>query len=311
VRADAPEGDVEVTAGRMLGARRPPLARRAGGYLALLHPFPVAMTVLAAGLFAAIAARGLPPLGPLGWLLLSVLLSQIAIASLNDYCDRALDAATKPSKPIPAGLVSARTALGIAAASVPLALLASLPLGAPALVAAAVGTAGGLLYDAWAKGTRWSVLPFVVAFPVLPIWAWVAVAPFEARLLEAYLVGAPLVVGLHVADTWPDLDADRAHGVRGFAHSLGPEWARRVLWGAFAVTPLLLAILALVPGRPVGLLAGAAALCGALVAGAWVASRGGEPLRSAAARQRWQAAFVCLVGAAIVAAAGWLASLVA
>ena len=287
------------------------LAERVGGYFALLHPFPVAMTVLAAGLFAAVAARGLPPLGSLGWLLLSVLLSQVAIASLNDYCDRDLDAATKPGKPIPAGLVPAPAAWRIAGVAAPLALLVALPLGPAALVAAGVGTAGGLVYDGWAKGTRWSVVPFVVAFPLLPIWAWVAVAPFEPRLLEAYLVGAPLVVGLHVADTWPDLEADRAQGVRGFAHGLGPRRARGVLWGTFLATPLLLGLLALAPGRVGALLVGAAGVSGALIVAALVVSRGGEPLVGAGARRRWQAAFGLLVGAAIVAGTGWLASLVA
>src|SRR5688500_14951140 len=207
------------------------------------------MTVLAAGLFAVVAARGAPAAGPLGWLLLSVLLSQVAIASLNDYCDRRLDAATKPAKPIPAGLVPSGAALAVAGVATPLALLCAVPLGPAALTAAVVGTAGGLAYDLWAKGTRWSVVPFVVAFPALPIWAWTAVAPFEPRLLEAYVVGAPLVVGLHLADTWPDLEADRAHGLRGLAHELGAEHARRWLWAAFFGTPLLLAGLALVPGH--------------------------------------------------------------
>ena len=48
------------------------------GLWALIHPFPVAMTVLAAVLFAVIAARGAPALGPLALLFASVLLSQIA-----------------------------------------------------------------------------------------------------------------------------------------------------------------------------------------------------------------------------------------
>jgi 4-hydroxybenzoate polyprenyltransferase len=289
----------------------PSAGARARGYLALLHPFPVAMTVLAAGLFAAVAARGAPPAGPLAGLLLSVLLSQVAIASLNDYCDQALDAATKPDKPIPAGLVPAGAALAVAAVAAPLALLCAAPLGPAALVTAGVGTAGGLAYDLGAKGTRWSVVPFIVAFPALPIWAWTAVAPFEPRLLAAYVVGAPLVVGLHLADTWPDLEGDRAHGVRGFAHELGAEWARRLLWAAFLGTPLVLVGLALVPGHAAGVLLGAAGLAGTLALAALVVSRGSEPLASAGARRRWQRAFVLLVGAAIVVGVGWLASLVA
>ncbi len=277
---------------------------RLRGYLALLHPFPVAMTVLAAGLFAVVAARGTPPLGRLAWLLASVLASQIAIASLNDYCDRQLDAATKPWKPIPAGRVSARVALAVAMSAAPIALLCALPLGAVALAAAVVGTAGGVAYDLRFKGTVWSVVPFVIAFPTLPIWAWAAVAPFEPRLLESYLLGAPLVTGLHLADTWPDLEADRAQGVRGLAHRLGPHRARRLLWAAFAAAALVLLALTALPGHASGVLVGAAVLSAVLVGAALALSRGGVALA------RWPLAFPLLVGAAIVTSLGWLASLV-
>lgn len=295
---------------------------RAQGYFGLVHPFPVGMTVLAALLFAGLAARGTPPPGALGWLLLSVLLSQVAIASLNDYCDRALDAVTKPWKPVPAGLVSPRTALLCAVVTAPLGVLCAVPLGLPALLAAAVGTAGGLAYDLKLKGTAWSALPFLVAFPALPIWAWSAVAPFEPHLLEGYVVGAPLVIGLHLADTLPDLEGDRAQGVRGLAHSLGAQRTRRLMWSAFASAPLLLVILATVPGHAPGVLLAAAVGTSGLVLGAWLLGRDAAAPRWAdrtgragahesqpGAPRHWRAAFAQLAGAAIVVGLGWLASL--
>jgi 4-hydroxybenzoate polyprenyltransferase len=293
-----------------------PVATRLRGYAALLHPFPVAMTVFAAALFAVVAARGRPDPLAMGWLVLSVLLSQVAIASLNDYHDRALDAATKPWKPLPAGLVPPTAALAIAGAATPLALLCAVPLGPPALLAAAVGTASGLIYDVWAKGTVWSFVPFVVAFPVLPIWAWSAVAPFEPRLLEAYLVGGPLVLGLHLADTWPDLESDKAHGVEGLAHHLGARRTRALMWVCFGATPLVLVALALLPGRTPGALLAAAGVGGALILAALTLSRGGTlPRASGAAAwgdtagRGWQAAFALLATAAVVLGLGWLASM--
>jgi len=283
--------------------RAPSRIARARGYLALLHPLPVVLVVVAMALFATVAARGAPPLDRLLGLLLSVLLCQVAIASLNDYCDRALDAQTKPSKPIPAGLVPAGAALGIALVATPLTLVAAAPLGAVALLAAAAHLAGGLAYDLWQKGTPWSAAPFVVAFPALPIWAWSAVAPFDPRLLEAYLIGAPLVVGLHLADTWPDVEADRAQGLRGLAHVLGPARARWLLWGAFASAPLLLVALAASPGRHTPVLLVTAGAAAALVGLALAISQGGAV--------RWPVAFVLLACTAIVVGVGWLAALVA
>jgi 4-hydroxybenzoate polyprenyltransferase len=278
------------------------LRARARGYWLLLHPLPVAMIMVAMLAFALVAAHGRPAPSALVWLLLSVFFSQAAIASLNDFCDRRLDAASKPWKPVPAGLVSPQAALTIAVVSTPLALLCVLPLGAAALLWAAVHTAGGLAYDLWLKGSAWSAAPFAAAFPALPIWAWSAVAPFEPRLLEAYLIGAPLVVGLHLADTWPDLEGDRAYGVRGLAHRLGREWTRRLLWAAFGAAALLTGGLAMLPGRAPLPLVTAAIVGSGLTAAAFGVSAGGA--------RRWAVAFALLAGAAVVLAGGWLASLV-
>lgn len=279
----------------------PSFAVRTRGYLELLHPFPSAMTMLAVGLFAAVAAQGLPPWPALGWVLASAALSQVAIASLNDYCDQALDAATKPWKPLPAGLVPPRAALALGVAAAPLAVLCALPLHPPALAAAIVFTAAGLAYDLWLKGTRWSALPFVAAFPALPLWGWGAVLPFEPRLLEAYLLGAPLVVGIHLADTWPDLEADRAEGVHGLAHQLGARRTRWLMWTVFLSAPALLLILSLAPGHDRALLHATALLAAGLILAALAVSRAGAV--------RWRAAFGLLAAAAIVVGVGWLASL--
>jgi 4-hydroxybenzoate polyprenyltransferase len=284
-------------------SRPPPgWGARARGYLALLHPFPVALILLAMLAFAFVAARGHPAPTALAWLLASALACQTAIASLNDYCDQALDARTKPTKPLPAGLVSPRAALAIALATVPLTLLCALPLGPVALAAATTHLAGGLAYDLWLKGTVGSFLPFVVAFPALPIWAWAAVAPLDPRLWEAYPLGAPLVIGLHLADTWPDLEADRAQGVRGLAHRLGPRGTAVLLAACFSAAVLLLAGLALLPGRPTGLLLCAAAIALGCLAVAAVVNRRGPT--------RWPVTFALLALAAGTVGTGWLASLV-
>ena len=43
-----------------------------------------------------------------------------------------------------------------------------------------------------------------------------------------------MVLGIHLADTLPDLATDSAAGVRGLAHRLGPRRALTLCWGAFA-----------------------------------------------------------------------------
>jgi 4-hydroxybenzoate polyprenyltransferase len=154
-------------------------------------------------------------------------------------------------------------------------------------------------------------VPCLIACPLLPIWAWSAVAPADSRLLECYLIGAPLVLGLHLADTLPDLEGDRAHGVRGFAHRLGPLRARYLMWAVFLVTPALLAALAALPGHGAPLLWGAGGLTLVLVHTALVVSHGGPPQDSAQpATGAWRLAFALLACATLVAALGWLLALV-
>src|SRR2546423_9509193 len=81
-------------------------------YLRLLHPVPSLLTVLAAGAFVALAARGLPPLGRLAHLLVIEAGMQFSISAFNDYFDRQVDAG-RPEKPVAAGVISPRAAWAV------------------------------------------------------------------------------------------------------------------------------------------------------------------------------------------------------
>jgi 4-hydroxybenzoate polyprenyltransferase len=69
--------------------------------------------------------------------------------------------------------------------------------------------------------------------------AFAAVDQWDARLWLVYLIGAPLVLGVYIADTLGDIESDRAHGVHGFAHRLGPRRARIVCWAAIVLAQVL------------------------------------------------------------------------
>jgi 4-hydroxybenzoate polyprenyltransferase len=137
--------------------------------LRIIHPFPTLPNVAATGALAVVAARGAPPPGLLARLLLVMLLAQSAIGATNDYCDRDLDAATKPWKPIPAGLVRAATARACAVALAMAACALAATLGAGGFALAALGLSCGLAYDLWLKRTPFSAVPFMIAIPTLPL----------------------------------------------------------------------------------------------------------------------------------------------
>ncbi len=216
-------------------------------YWRLLHPLPSLLTVAASAAFAFLAARGVPPLPNLLLLVAVETCRQFSISAFNDYYDREVDRG-RAEKPVASGAISPRTAWLVGAGFALACMALSLLMGSWLFVLlTAVGLGGGLLYDAGLKQTALSWLPFAIAFPTLPLWAYVAVYPSAAgipdRLLWVWPVGAVLVVGIHLADTIPDLGTDAEAGVLGLAHRLGMRRSLAVLWGAFAAAIALTLLL--------------------------------------------------------------------
>jgi 4-hydroxybenzoate polyprenyltransferase len=210
----------------------------------LLHPFPSMLVTLASALFAELATGGHAPADRLVRLVLSVACSQGAIGSANDVIDRQLDAATKPWKPLARGAMQPRAATRLAVALSLACLALSASLGVAALLAACVGLGCGIAYDLRLKRTGWSWLPYGLAIPTLPLWSWTAMERFTGRLLLVYPLGLLLGLALHLANTLPDLEGDRAFGVRGFSHALGLRRSLYLCWGTMLLTQVLTLALA-------------------------------------------------------------------
>ena len=174
---------------------------------------------------------------------------QVSIGALNDRIDAPVDAAEKPAKPIPAGLVSRRAAVALAVAGLAIGLLLSAPSG-PATVAVALGGVGlGYLYDLRLSRTPWSWVPLSLALPLLPLHAWLgatgSVPPGLVALVPtAVLAGA----GLAVANGLVDIERDGRAGHRTIAVQLG----RRRAWIVQTVLLMFVGVLAIVaaPGAP-------------------------------------------------------------
>jgi 4-hydroxybenzoate polyprenyltransferase len=270
------------------------------GHVRLTHPFPSLLDGLVAGA-AALAAGGDPPAAVR--LSLSMVLLQASVGSLNDAIDAPSDAGRKPGKPIPAGLVRPRTAMGIAAIAGLAGVLLAMPSG-PATVALAVGLLGlGYAYDLWFKGTAWSWLPFALAIPLFPTYGWLGAAgtlpPIWAVLLPtAVLAGTALAL----ANATVDVERDRAAGLESVATRLGRGRSRWLNLGLLAAvwslaTATLWVTGQLVPWALAALLGGLAAVAG------WVSLGADDPH----ARERgWEAQ---AIGVALLAA-GWLAAMV-
>ncbi|MBD7980088.1 UbiA family prenyltransferase [Oerskovia sp. Sa2CUA9] len=229
------------------------------------HAGPTVVVTVLAGFFAVGVGSGA---GTTALVTAAVLSGQLSVGWSNDWLDARRDLAVdRADKPVVAGLVSVRqvhaAALAAAAACVVLSLATGLVAGLVHLVA----VASAWSYNAWLKSTVWSWAPYAVSFGLLPLFVVLASPGERVAAPWAMTATALLGVGAHVANTLPDLEDDRATGVRGLPHRLGRTGAS-VLAPAVLVTAVGVVVLG-PPGPPtaVAWVAGAVAVVLAVSAG--------------------------------------------
>lgn len=195
------------------------------GFFLLGHPGPVGFHLLAVTLFALLATWP-----HVVWLTLLLVVGahtamQLAIAVLNDYCDRKLDSMGKPHKPIPQGLVTPREALIAGCLMIVLMALQLLALPPLAWLLSLLYLTLGMAYNLKLKATPLSGLVFALAMPLIPLYAFAGMGHSLPFLIWLIPVGFLLGVALNLANSLPDLEADAASGARTLAVVLGLKHA--------------------------------------------------------------------------------------
>ncbi|CAN5619421.1 hypothetical protein BH23CHL4_BH23CHL4_26210 [soil metagenome] len=228
------------------------MSRTLLAYVRLPHFVPIAAVLGAtAGLAFVIAGDDLTA-GELVRLLLAMLGGQVVVGVVNELADAPLDALTKPEKPIPAGLVSKQGATGLGLAGLALMATAGGLLGWRSLGLLLAGTGLGVAYSLWFKRTRFAWLPYLLALPLLPVWVAVTFEQFEPELLALYPLGALGVLAVQLAQSVPDIEADRAAGIRSLTTRLGEWLSLWACWGLLGGS----ALLALAAGEVAGSVSG-------------------------------------------------------
>jgi 4-hydroxybenzoate polyprenyltransferase len=193
--------------------------RALGGLIRVVHPFPSVLDAVAATTIALIAGAQAGLALRLGLGMLGV---QFGIGAVNDFADSVSDAVSHGAKPIPAGVLSRRTALGVGATSAGLGLLTAATAGVGAFLVGALGLADGLLYDLRLKGTPLGWMPFAAGVGLLPLYSWWgAQGSLEAPLMAVATLAALAGATLALANAFADLGKDRAAGVASVAVLLG------------------------------------------------------------------------------------------
>lgn len=208
------------------------MLRKAAALALSTHPIPsLAVTAIAVILGFGV---GLDPFRLL-LLGLAFLLNQASVGLSNDWLDAERDRSVgRTDKPVALGRIgvgAVRTASFVAGAA---AILVTIPLGLPATIAHTMFLVSAWGYNLGLKGTVLSVLPYVVSFGLLPLIVTLALPSPAVASPWAMLAGALLGVSAHFANVLPDLEDDRATGVRGLPHRAGRRVAGLVIAGALA-----------------------------------------------------------------------------
>ena len=204
------------------------------------HPLPgIAVTAIAVILGIGV---GLEP-WRVALLGVSFLANQWSVGLSNDWLDADRDRAVgRTDKPVARGEVSPTAARNTAFVAAALAILLTIPLGWPAIIAHTVFLTGAWAYNLGAKGTVFSVVPYIVSFGILPLI--VTLSREEPALASPWAIaaGALLGVAAHFANVLPDLEDDAATGIRGLPHRLGPRAVGLTIAGALAAASLALVL---------------------------------------------------------------------
>jgi 4-hydroxybenzoate polyprenyltransferase len=268
-------------------------------YAKLVHPAPIVFVLVATIAFGIVAMWVDVQSATLLKLVAAMFGAQLVIGATNELVDQKLDVVAKPDKPLVTGLVSSRGAKGVIAAGIALIYLSWFTLGAWSFVLLLLGTALGVAYSLWFKRSAYGWLPYALALPLLPIWVYTATGNFTGNLLILYPLGALPAFSIHLAQSIPDIEGDRATGVTNLTSRLGVRKSLVVCWAAAASGPLVAIILGpalLERSSPVVIASSIGLLCVLLNVG----------LRFTNPPVAVMACFPCIAGSAIVTGVGWI-----
>jgi 4-hydroxybenzoate polyprenyltransferase len=203
-------------------------SRRKGvvGLVVASHPGPTIAVTIAAVAYAVIVGRDASGVARVG---VAVLFGQLTTGWQNDAIDAPRDlAAARSAKPIVNGLVTRAIVTRAAIVAGVICVVASYASGWRAGSVHVGAVTMALFYNAGLKRTAWSIVPYLVAFSLLPCFVTLG-APGSPLPRWTVIVGVALLGGAaHILNVLPDADADLLTNVRSLPHRL-PLWTA---WGS-------------------------------------------------------------------------------
>jgi 4-hydroxybenzoate polyprenyltransferase len=194
-----------------------------------IFALPFALTAMV------LAARGLPTLRTIAWILVAMVAARSAAMAFNRWADADLDAANPRTRmrAIPAGLLSRRFVFGFTLIAAAVFILAAGELNRLTLMLSPVALVFLFGYSYMKRITRWSHLVLGLALGLAPAAAWIAVrASLDPRILVLTAAVTLWVGGFDVLYACQDFEHDRAVGLRSLPQAAGIAtafWVARLM----------------------------------------------------------------------------------
>jgi 4-hydroxybenzoate polyprenyltransferase len=192
---------------------------------------------------AMLAARGVPTMHQLIWIIVAMVAARSAAMAFNRLVDASIDAANPRTRgrALPAGHLSPAFVGTFVVVSSLVFVLAAGELNRLALWLSPAALAVLLLYSYTKRFTRWSHLVLGFALGMAPAAAWIAVrGSLDIRILLLTAAVTFWVAGFDVLYACQDFDFDRTTGLHSIPRYLG---IRRALWVARGFHLVMLALL--------------------------------------------------------------------
>src|SRR6266404_8597740 len=205
---------------------------------------------------AMLAARGLPTVHQLAWIIVAMVAARSAAMAFNRLADAAIDAANPrtQTRALPAGTLTHGFVSTFVVMSCAVFVLAAWQLNRLAFALSPVALGILLLYSYTKRFTRWSHLILGFALGIAPAAAWIAVrGSLDSRILLLTAAVTFWVGGFDVLYSCQDCEFDSNNGLHSIPQSFGIGNALLMSRGLHALVLLLL--VGLVVAFPLGKLA--------------------------------------------------------
>ncbi|HET7207454.1 MAG TPA: UbiA-like polyprenyltransferase [Terriglobales bacterium] len=200
---------------------------------------------------ALLAARGMPSVRQLAWIIVAMVSARSAAMAFNRLADAAIDAANPRTqlRALPAGHLTPGFVASFVLISCGVFVLAASQLNTLAFALAPVALAIVLLYSYTKRYTRWSHLVLGFALGIAPAAAWIAVrGSLDARILLLTAAVTFWVGGFDVLYSCQDYEFDCQAGLHSIPRYIGVSAALWVARFFHAVMLLLLMAVIIVFG---------------------------------------------------------------